>query len=136
MGPGSTGSFNGLSHFGLYVKDIEVSKAFYVERLGFSLLHENSLETDAGTIYAAFVDLHGATIELIQAPGESGRVDGLFDHLAIDVTDIEECVKQLEQRGIVFEEEIFFAEHFWQGGSKWALFRGPDGEHLELNERL
>ena len=44
----------------------------------------------------------------------------------------------LESKGIVFEEdEITHAEHvFPPKGSKWILFRGPDNEHIELNELM
>jgi len=41
----------------------------------------------------------------------------------------------LKAKGINFESEsVTEASHFFRNGSKWILFRGPDNEHLELNE--
>ena len=46
--------------------------------------------------------------------------------------------KELESKGIVFDEpEITYAPHvFPPKGSTWILFRGPDNEHIELNELM
>ena len=43
----------------------------------------------------------------------------------------------LKEKGIEFEEGSYtHAPQTFQGGSKWVMFRGPDQEHIELNEKL
>jgi len=127
----------GLAHIGLFIADIEVSKKFYTEMLDFKLIEEAVLDDPGGAIKMAFVQNGNLVIELVQFPKTPEKSDGPVDHIALKVENIE-CVRELlEKRGIVFEEkEITLAPGVFPKGSKWILFRGPDGEHLELNERL
>lgn len=131
-------SFNlGLGHIGLFVKNIEVSKSFYCEKLDFEVLHENSLEEKDGVVKIAFIKAEDCVIELVQFPMYKKRTDGIVDHIAFRVKDIEQVVNILRKRGIKFEtENTVFAKDFFNRGNKWILFRGPDGEHLEINEIL
>ena len=64
----------------------------------------------------------------------AGRGDGLIDHIAISVKDIESVQVELEAKGIVFEKKDIVFMPIFEHGSKWLLFRGPDGEHLEIAE--
>ena len=71
-------------------------------------------------------------IELIQHLHWMDRKDGLFDHIAMEVDDIESVSAFLKEKGIVFEDEIFFDINVFEKGVKYQAFRGPDGEHLEI----
>lgn len=127
----------GLAHVGLFVRDLEVSKKFYCEKLDFSVIHENTLDDKEGVIRIAFIQAHDCVIELIQLPQYTKRSDGLFDHLAFKVKNIEEVVEKLKSKGIDFEtQDILFAPHFFSRGDKWIIFRGPDQERLEFSEIL
>lgn len=127
----------GLAHIGVFVRDLEVSKKFYTEKLDFKVTHETSLEENGRTVKIAFIDCGGCVIELVQLPAPSARRDGPVDHIAFKVKDIENTAKRLKEKGIVFETaEIAHAPHFFEKGDKWICFRGPDGEHLEINEIL
>lgn len=128
----------GLAHIGLYVKDIERTKKFYAEMLGFVTYFECVSESPDGDILVAFARNGDCVLELVQLPVPVQRSDGWFEHLALKVSNIEEVKKELESKGIVFdEEEITHAKHvFPPKGSKWILFRGPDNEHIELNELM
>ena len=86
----------------------------------------------------AFARNGDCVLEIVQLPVQKTRQDGPFDHIALKVSNIEEVKKELESRGIIFEEnEITYAAHvFPPKGSKWILFRGPDNEHIELNELM
>lgn len=128
---------NGLAHAGIFITNLEKSKAFYIEKLDFKLTHENIIETNEGVIKVAFVSLGALTLELVEFPKfDTSRRDGLIDHIAFSVENIEVVVKKLKTKGIQFEGEIYFAKHYWDRGSKWVTFRGPDNEHLELTEVL
>ncbi len=128
----------GLAHIGLYVRDIERTKKFYAEMLGFVTYFECVSESPEGDILIAFARNGDCVLEIVQLPVQKTRQDGPFDHIALKVSNIEEVKKELESRGIIFEEdEITYAAHvFPPKGSKWILFRGPDNEHIELNELM
>ena len=124
---------SGLAHIGVFVSDLERSIAFYRDILGFEVRHQNEIDG----IKVAFISLGDLTLELILSPEEvSKRSDGIVAHIAMEVSGIEAVAAALKEKGIVFEGDIFFAEHFWTKGSKWITFRGPDNEHLELTEVL
>ena len=126
----------GLAHIGLYIKDIERTKKFYAEMLGFVTYFECVSESPDGDIKVAFARNGDCVLELVQLPVPLQRQDDPFEHLALKVSNIEEVKKELESKGIVFDEpEITYAPHgFPPKGSKWILFRGPDNEQIELNE--
>jgi 4-hydroxyphenylpyruvate dioxygenase-like putative hemolysin len=71
-------------------------------------------------------------IELIQHKVWMDRRDGLFDHIAMLVDDIEAVSADLKEKGIEFEDDIFFDVNVFDKGVKYQAFRGPDGEHLEI----
>ncbi|MGK0741929.1 VOC family protein [Leucobacter sp. Z1108] len=94
----------GCGHFGVTVSDIECTKAFFVEVLGFSTGAEVSLSPDFcssvtgvadAQIEACFVEGHGIVVELLRyrAPDDRGRIEGRScdsgaAHLAFYVTSI------------------------------------------------
>lgn len=127
---------NGLNHIGVFVSDIEKSKEFYTSVLDFTVAHENTITEADGIVKLVFIKNGGCVIELVQFPKPQKRGDGVVDHIAFDVKNIEETAEKLRARGIAFEGGITHAPHLWGKGSKWILFRGPDNEHLELNELL
>ena len=130
-------TMEGLAHIGVFIADIEASKKFYTEKLDFEVIQEPELSSPDGTIKIAFIQNGNLVIELVQFPNAAKKADGWVDHIAIKVKNIEAAREELEKRGIVFEEkEITYAPNVGKNGDKWILFRGPDGEHLELNEEL
>ena len=123
----------GIAHVGLYIKDIERSKKFYTEILGFENICEFvSLEDNK----IAFMKSGNLIIELIQHKVWMDRKDGLFDHIAMEVENIEETSAKLKELGIVFEADIYFDNLVFDKGVKYQAFRGPDGEHLEIYQTL
>lgn len=127
----------GLAHIGIFISDLQVSKKFYTEKLDFKVIQETGLSSPDGTIQIAFIQNGSLVIELVQFPKPSKKADGWVDHIAIKTQNIEAAREELEKRGIVFEDkEITYAANVGKNGDKWIMFRGPDGEHLELNEEL
>ena len=128
------GKIVGLHHVGLFIKDRERSKKFYSEVLGFAVDYE--VTAPDGT-KIAFMKNGDCVIEIVEFVEPKDHVDGWFDHLALRVENIEEVKAELVAQGIPFDtEEIVDFPTCYPNGSKYILFRGPDGEHLEINERM
>ena len=126
-------SVKGVAHIGLYIKDVERSIRFYQDVLGFELIRRfTSLEGNR----MAFMKSGNLIIELIQHVEWMDRKDGLFDHIAMEVEDIEAVSESLKQQGIVFEDEIYYDRLVTDAGVKYQAFRGPDGEHLEIYQYM
>jgi lactoylglutathione lyase len=62
--------------------------------------------------------------------------DGVVDHLAIRVSDVESAKSYLEAKGVIFETEISFDEKLYDKGERFAMFRGPSGERLQIEQIL
>ncbi len=129
--------FTGLAHVGLFIKDVARSAAFYTDILGFEKIWENINPSPEGDVKVIFVRRGGLVIELVQFPAPERRADGFFDHVALAVTGLDDMIARLTQRGVDFETgSRTDAPHVFPKGSRWIMFRGPDGERLELNEIL
>lgn len=123
----------GLAHVNLNVRNMERSLDFYCNILGF----EKTYEFKIGGDHCAFITLKDCTIELHEGETYDETLrDGHFDHIALAVEDVEGVAQSLREKGIEFESEVIASKRIWPNGSKWILFRGPDNEHLELNEIL
>lgn len=129
---------NGLAHVGLYVNDVKKSVDFYEEKLGFKLIHEAVNKIPEGDVLVKFVQNGTCVLELVQFPYKIKRADGWFDHISLSVKNLDRVMEALKEKGIEFEQGSYtVAMHvFPPEGSKWVFFRGPDGEHIELNERM
>jgi catechol 2,3-dioxygenase-like lactoylglutathione lyase family enzyme len=124
------GKVTGLAHIGVKVRDIEVSKKFYVDMLGFKVDEEN----DLGRLKLVFLSNGNCLIELIssdvvpEAPGQ-------IDHICVEVTGIDELVAELKEKGLVFDGEVSYGAAI-RGGIKNIFFKGPDGERIEFFDYL
>ena len=117
------------AHVGLYIKDVERSKKYYSEILGFTCVCEFTNDTGDKL---AFMKSNELIIELIQHKVWMDRRDGLFDHIAMRVDDSEAVSGMLKEKGVEFEDDIYFETRVFDNGVKYQAFRGPDGEHLEI----
>ena len=126
----------GLAHIGVFITDIERSKKFYEDVLDFETIWECGVEEKDGTVTnVAFVKNGSLVLELVRTANPQKRQDGWVDHIALAVEDIEGIQKILEERGIEFEMDApVLGASVFPNGAKWLTFRGPDGEHLEINE--
>ena len=132
------GGVEGLAHVGITVSDMERSKRFYCELLGFSCYYELELEKPEGTMKLAFLRCEDCAIELVCPPSPAQPVHAAKPpcHLALRVTGIEELVQTLKEADVVFETaQVLFHETMF-GGTKFVFFAGPDGERIELSEVL
>jgi len=116
-----------MNHTSLRVKDVKKSFQFYHEVLGLPV--ERTIGTKESP---RIVFLQG--IELSHRRPEDDNT-GCFNHLGIEVSNIEEVVKALKEKGVVFDTEIrdiTFEEE--EKAVKITFFRDPDGNKVELVE--
>lgn len=127
-------SLHGLAHIGMIVRNLDVTEKFYTEHLGFVRSGERVIDAPEGRIEIRFLKNESLVLECIQKPVyDEAHGGGIFVHVAIDVTGIEEIGAHLEEYGVKWVEGLRINSDV---GNKSMLFEGPDGEILEINEKL
>ena len=118
----------GLQHIGVPTNDIEATLRFYTA-LGFEVAHR----ADNNGEQVAFLRLGDLTVETYQngkAVGQAGAVD----HIAINVTDVDEARRIADTMKLEVIEEGRLP--FWTNGVKYFTILGPNREKLEFNQYL
>ena len=121
-------------HVAVICSDYERSRQFYVEILGLEVVREvHRRERDSYKLDLRLPD--GTQIELFSFPDPPRRPSypeacGLR-HLAFEVADVNEAVRELQGKGFVVEP-VRIDEHT---GKRFTFFADPDGLPLELYER-
>ncbi|HBL76959.1 MAG: hypothetical protein A2W90_00670 [Bacteroidetes bacterium GWF2_42_66] len=72
----------------------------------------------------------------IIAFGIKQRKDGHIDHIAFDVSNIDETFELLKNEGFTILEDSPVYLNFWEKGCKYFNVLGPDGERLEFCQIL
>jgi catechol 2,3-dioxygenase-like lactoylglutathione lyase family enzyme len=134
-------NIKGIQHIGIPVTDIDRSCDFY-QNLGFSVAYATTFQNRNFDLRMAMLVNENLTIEVYEFPPSRkkeiiDRSDGFIDHVALNVTNIEETYKEIKSRGLEILEEnppVFLP--FWEHGVKFFTIRGPDGEKIEFNQIL
>lgn len=121
-----------IHHVAVIASDYRRSREFYVEKLGFEVIRENYRESRGD--YKLDLKLDGCELELFCVGGAPERPSypeacGLR-HLAFQVEDIEETIRELKEKGI--ETEPVRVDEFT--GKRMTFFKDPDDLPLELHE--
>jgi len=98
-----------IDHIGIAVNNLASAKAFYRERLGLAIEHEEA----KGDMKIAFVPVGEVNIELIESTSEDGvigkfisrRGEGVH-HIAYEVDNIKDALKRLKNDGIRLIDEV------------------------------
>ena len=77
----------GIQHVGIPTKDMDATKKFY-EDLGF----EAAFETVNDGARVCFLKMHNLVMEVYESEDAAGKI-GAIEHVAIDVTDIEQVLR-------------------------------------------
>ncbi len=123
--------FNRIHHIAIICSNYDVSKDFYVNKLGFKVLAEvYRAERQSYKLDLAINEVY--QIELFSFPDPALRpsrpeATGLR-HLAFEVNDVVLVSKQLNEKGIVTEP--IRVDEFT--GKKFTFFADPDGLPLEI----
>lgn len=119
--------FKGIVWLGVRTKKFDELVGFYKDKMGLPVTHKEDG-------FCAFNLPNGDRLEVFS---EEYKADGHgYEHFSTGpvagflVDDIEEAKKEMEVEGIEFIGPI--AEG---GGSKWAHFRGVDGNTYELKQK-
>ena len=118
----------GLQHIGVPTNDLNQTIDFY-RSLGFEL----ALRTANGDEQVAFLRLGDLTIETYQN-FKAAKINGAVDHIAINVTDVDEARRIADDMGLEVIEEGQLP--FWSNGVKYFTILGPNREKLEFNQYL
>jgi lactoylglutathione lyase len=121
----------GILHTCLNVSDAERSVEWYTENLGFE--ESWGFETDDGrTVNRYVADESGVEIQLSDTEGETPAEPGtLWDHLAVEVEDVDETFEAIDHHGVIAEPSDQPA-----AGARTAFVKDPDGHAVELIEPL
>lgn len=121
----------GTDHVGVRVADMERSIAFYTNVLGLRV----TKRVNVRALELAFLEIPGTAsatqVELVAGATDHSPSDGLVNHVAFAVTDIDAGIKRLRAHGVALLSEGPIT--LWEG-KRIVFFRGPDGERLELVE--
>ena len=122
----------GINHFGLRVKDLDTSRAFY-EKLGFIFI--------AGPVgpepVAIMEHPSGVNINFILNADSECAENVLMDtpvkntgytHVALEVTSAELALQAVKALGIAITEEVEFE------GAKFFFIRDPDNNVIEFHQ--
>ena len=126
----STSFIKGVHGIRYQVKDVARAVAFYTERLGFTLKHQQ---------LPAFANVSlGAVDILLSGPGASGsrpmvngqrQEPGGWNRVVLRVGDLPACIASLKAAGVVCRNEMISGP-----GGRQIQIEDPDGNPIELVE--
>lgn len=133
-------NITGLQHIGIPVTDLNTSIEFY-QKLGFSNVMKAPFDFNDDQGMCVMMQSGNLVIELYQLPPDAlaaikTRKDGHIDHIAFNVTDVDETFAILEREGYTILEDRPRFLQFWKNGCRFFNILGPDGERLEFNQML
>ncbi len=119
-------------HIAIIVSDWDVSKVFYIDKLGFALIRE-VYRPEIGD-YLRMLQLGETTLEIFEKPNYPARVTNPeakgLRHLAFHVENVDEAAAWLNAKGIetepVRDDKV--------NGGRFTFFRDPDDLPLEIHE--
>jgi glyoxylase I family protein len=126
-------SLKSVHHIAIICSNYELSKQFYTQTLGFTVIKETfRAERNSYKLDLALNDLY--VIELFSFPNPPARTSqpestGLR-HLAFSVSDIEIAINELALKGVICEP--IRVDHLTN--KRFTFFSDPDGLPLELYE--
>jgi len=131
---------NHLQHVGIAVKDLSASETFY-HKLGFENVMASGFNFNGGKGKVAMMQRGEAILEIYQMPEAElaeikNRKNGHIDHIAFDVSDIDETFDALTAAEFQPIEPGPVLLPFWKNGCKYFNILGPDGERIEFNQIL
>jgi catechol 2,3-dioxygenase-like lactoylglutathione lyase family enzyme len=113
-----------LGHVGLYVRDVERSKAFYRDILGLKISDENP---KTGSTFMTAKDRLEEHHELLLVPGrEDGKVVQQISFRCASLADVKEFYR------IFLEHRIPIIRTVSHGNAVGCYFEDPDGNQLEV----
>ena len=119
--------FKRIDHMALHVRDLDRSVVFYESCFGFRKYFQHAV---AGGMRIAYLKLGDTVLELTHR--SDGSMSGF--HFCLETDRFDEAVGELQKSGV----EMVQAPHDTaareprEAGWRRVVFRGPDGEQIEL----
>lgn len=119
--------FKRIDHVAIHVSDLNRSVAFYERYFGFKKYFQHAA---TGGMQIAYLKLGDTVMELTHKT--DGAMAGF--HFCLETDDFDQAVSELRQQGV----EMVRAPHDTaareprEKGWRRVVFRGPDGEQIEL----
>ena len=122
-----------IEHTAIIVRNLEEAISFYEDKLNFELRTTGN----TGTRKIAFIFVKGnpgSEIELIEELTEipAPEHNGIIDHLAFAVDNIDEAIKELKSKQVQFLSD---KPRPTATGGKMIFFKGLNDELLQLIEK-
>lgn len=129
----------GFHHLALRVRDIEKSRRFYKDILGFKELIRFPHPWDKSVKQIVMLDVgDGNCLEVFSdAPGDT-IPDGAFFHVAFRTDDVDSLFERVKAEGtpVIIEPKDVLLEGEVPTVMRVAFFQGPDGEQLEFCQEI
>ncbi|TLS49246.1 VOC family protein [Paenibacillus antri] len=114
------------------VKNMDESIRFYTEIIGMNLDRRVALNDEVELAFLTFPGQESVEVELVGRFDGKLSADGIVNHLAFTVDDIEAEIARLQAAGVSM---IDTAPRVILNGIQIAFFYGPNGEKLELFQK-
>ena len=134
-------NIRGVQHLGIPVLCMEETKTFYTENFGFEIYHEKEIFYPE-RMQICFLKLGNLVVELYEHKNEAvrkevaGRVNGVYDHFAIDAADFDDYAAHLINKGLPLAagtaDGVVLYEHIKTAGIRGVNFVSPNGEVVEI----
>ena len=122
----------GVAHIGLPTNDLKKTIEFY-KSLGFEVILETYNEKAKEKV--AFLQIQNYCIVSFEN-GQAVMADGAYQHVALDVRDIEEMYKKICENGYEVITDGIEQLPFWDNGVKFFMIKGPNEERIEFCQKL
>lgn len=122
-----------IEHTAIIVKNMDESIKYYAETFGFKVRKRGNNERRE-MVFIYLENDPDYEIELIQdlVPIATYSPNGLVNHLAFTVDNMDESITYFTSKGIIFKTNT---PNIAIDGAKTIFFNGPNGELLQLVER-
>lgn len=122
----------GLQHIGVPTGDMDATIHFY-HALGFETIFETVNAEAGGRVN--FFKLGDLVIETYEVT-DPAKALGAVDHIAINVKDIEEAFRFVNEAGLNNTNDIIHSLPFFENGVKFFTIEGANKEKVEFNQFL
>jgi catechol 2,3-dioxygenase-like lactoylglutathione lyase family enzyme len=118
----------GVAHLCFVVANLEASIAFYCGKLGMKPAFD--FVNDSGQRFGLYVHAGGRSfLELFGGRVADRAADQCYQHLCLEVDDIQATAKAIRDAGVEVSEVKLGGDRSWQ-----AWLADPDGNRIELHQ--
>ena len=114
----------GMNHFTIIAEDLEATRHFYTDILGFTEGYRPPLPFPGIWFYVR----DAAILHVVGGRKLPDARAGVLDHMAFTTTDLPSAERRLQQHGIHYDIGQQVGSGIWQ-----VFFLDPNGAKVELN---